>query len=108
MRALWFRLFWYCWRHRIRRFPFGWGGLKGAPCILCFKEEVVRTTRNDAAYLAALETNYWSEDPRIEHSIGAMGAAANISAALSMNKSAADYETELRNRGSHESGSSGN
>jgi hypothetical protein len=59
------------------------------------------TIREQCARLAAIEAAYWGrlEDERVQEiSIGAMGAASNICAAILMGKTPEQYEREVRAR----------
>jgi hypothetical protein len=61
--------------------------------------------RDTAMMIAALEYSYWRDLPPAQNElvlqvqIGAMGAAANICAALALGKSIEEFRLELANRG---------
>ena len=59
------------------------------------------TIRERCARLASIEAHYWArlEDERVQEiSIGAMGAASNICAAILMGKTPEQYEREVAAR----------
>jgi hypothetical protein len=68
------------------------------------KVEVERMTRADCARIAALESHYWAivegdEPSLMQIAIGAIGAAANICAAILTDKSPAEFQVEIEQRG---------
>lgn len=67
------------------------------------RKEIEHQTRTQCARIAALESNYWAgvEDDRPHMQdicIGAMGAAANICAALFMGRTEEEVCEDIENR----------
>lgn len=68
------------------------------------RKEIEHQTRMQCAKIAALESNYWAgvddERPHMQDiCMGAMGAAANIAAALFMGRTEEEVCTDIENRG---------
>lgn len=66
------------------------------------RAEVRRETQMECARIAAIESHYWAgvEGEKLQEiSIGAIGAAANICAALFMGRNEYEFREEIQKRG---------